>query len=48
MSTREREHPTHCIKGHPAMWCTCERFVAAPNGRFNTFPMIAYPRGEES
>lgn len=29
-----REHPTHCVKGHPAMWCTCKRFVAAPAGTF--------------
>lgn len=37
------EHPTHCVKGHPAMWCTCKRFVAAPNGTFTDMPTIQYP-----
>lgn len=34
--------PTHCVNGHPAMWCDCGRFVPAPPGRFTSVPMIRY------
>ena len=41
--SEHRQTPTHCVKGHPAQWCDCKRFVPAEPGAFTDTPMIRYP-----